>query len=166
MNIFLRIHQEVIDCVFQLQGIDAQANRCGALRIKINNENTTSIFSERGCKIDGCRRLSNPTFLVTHRNNACGSMPGQWCRDGEIIFFVGRKIPGKRWLRWIRHALHLSALLHTIPPYPAYLVRTLVLLGVRGRGCDITWIELRARMSSSVHFFKGRDRHLGINLRR
>ena len=116
MNIFLRIHQKVIDCVFHLQGIDAQANGCSALRIKVNNENTTSIFSKRCCKIDGCRCFPNSTFLITHRNNACGSMPGQWCRDGEIIFFVGRKIPGKRWLRWIRHVPHLSALLHTIPP--------------------------------------------------
>ena len=37
MNIFLRIHQEVIDRVFHLQGIDAQANRSSALRIKVNN---------------------------------------------------------------------------------------------------------------------------------
>ena len=93
-------------------------------------------------------------------------MPGQWCRDGEIIFFVGRKIPGKRWLRWIRHVPHLSALLHTIPPYPAEVVRPLILLGLRGRGCEIAWIELRARMGSSIHFLKGRNRHLGIDLRR
>jgi hypothetical protein len=63
----------VIDRILKWQGVsvDSKTERETALRIEVNEKYATTKFGQSCTQVDRCCCLSDSTFLVKDRDNAC-----------------------------------------------------------------------------------------------
>ena len=66
-HVGLGVHQQRVDRLFHVEGVDPQPDRRRPLRIEVNDQHAATVLSQRGTQVNRGRRFTDATLLVTHR---------------------------------------------------------------------------------------------------
>ena len=137
VNVGPRVHEQRVDSLVHVEGINPQAHGCGTLRIEVNDQHAATVLSQRGTQVDRGRRFTDATLLVTHRDHACGSVAHQGRGHRKIDLSVGQIVRQRR----MRILGHVTILGHWSG----------ISLVPRARGCESVKTSRRAAAVTAVY---------------
>ena len=108
LDVSLRVHEQRVNRLFHVEGVDAQSDGSGTLGVEVHDQDASTVLSQRGTQVDGGRRLTDAALLIAHGDHTGGTMPRQRRGHGEIdrLFVqVGRQ-------RRVRVRGHVPILIH------------------------------------------------------
>ena len=95
------VHDQVVDALVDVVGVDAQPDRQRALRVEVDQQHLAAVLGQRGTQVDRRRGLADAALLVAHGDDPGGARAAPWAAAPGSAASDARSAPsaGSRWGR-------------------------------------------------------------------